>query len=155
MGATLATEEIFEAFLSPKIEKAFLHGHSYTGNPIAAAASLASLKILQSHECEKARAMIAEMTRKRIDRLSAHQGVEKARCIGTIGAFDLKGMGGYFDSDFSYRFFKRAVEKGVLLRPLGNVVYTLPPYCSTAKEIDDLYDTIEELVEEFSNERSR
>ena len=151
MGATLATREIYEAFLSEKIEMAFLHGHSYTGNPIAAAASLASMKILQSNECHRARILIGETTRKRIHELSQRKGIVNARSMGTIGAFNLEKMGGYFDSDFSYRFFKRAVEKGVLLRPLGNVIYTLPPYCSTVAEINYVYDTIEQLVEEFTN----
>ena len=151
MGATLATREIYEAFLSEKIEMAFLHGHSYTGNPIAASASLASMKILQSDECHRARVLIGETTRKRIHKLSQRKGIVNARFMGTIGAFNLEKMGGYFDSDFSYRFFKRAVEKGVLLRPLGNVIYTLPPYCSTVADINYVYDTIEQLVEEFTN----
>ena len=149
MGATLVTHEIYEAFLSEKIEKAFLHGHSYTGNPMAAAASLASLGILRSQECALARASIAEVTRKRISKLSQWKGLKNARSMGTIGAFNLEKIGGYFDSDFSYRFFNRAVEEGVLLRPLGNVIYTLPPYCSTVEDVNYVYDVIEKLIGEF------
>ena len=152
MGATLATQEIYEAFLSDKIERALLHGHSYTGNPVAAAASLVSLGILQSDECNQRRLRIAEVTQKRINQLSDRTSIDNARCLGTIGAFNLKKVGGYFESDFSYRFFKRGVEKGVLLRPLGNVIYTLPPYCSTAEDIHCVYDVIEELIGEFSDE---
>ena len=152
MGATLATKDIFETFLSEKIEKAFLHGHSYTGNPIAASASLASLAILQSEECRRGRTLVEEVTQRRIAKLSRREGVENARSLGTIGAFNLEKIGGYFDSDFSYRFFRRAIDEGVLLRPLGNVVYTLPPYCSTAEEINHVYDIIEKLLEEFVNE---
>ena len=152
MGATLVKDEIYEAFLSEKIEKAFLHGHSYTGNPIASSASLVSLEILQSEECCRSRALIAETTRKRVAKISQWIGVEKARSMGTIGAFNLAKMGGYFDSDFSYRFFRSAIERGVLLRPLGNIIYTLPPYCSTLEDINYVYDIIEELIKEFIDE---
>ena len=149
MAATLANQEIFDTFLSEKVEKAFLHGHSYTGNPVAAAASLASLRILQNDECAQSRAQIAETTGERIAGLSCKRGVENARSLGTIGAFNLEHVGDYFESDFSYRFFARAVEKGVLLRPLGNVVYTVPPYSSTVEDIHRVYDVIEKLIEEF------
>ena len=152
MGATLATQEIFDAFLSRQIEKAFLHGHSYTGNPVAASASLASLQILRSDECRRSRAQMSKTTRQRIEGLAQKRGVENARSLGTIGAFNLERMGGYFESDFSYRFFKRAVEKGVLLRPLGNVIYTLPPYSSTEGDVHLVYDVIEELIEEFTHD---
>ena len=155
MGATLATHEIYEVFLSEKIEKAFLHGHSYTGNPVAAAASLAAIDILQSSECHESRAEIARVTRERVKMLYGHPNIVNTRSLGTIGAFNLSSEGGYFSSDFSYRFFKRAVKKGVLLRPLGNVIYTVPPYCSTERDIHRVYDTIEELIEEFSNEKNR
>ncbi len=149
ISTTLVCKKIFNEFLSDKIDHAFLHGHSYTGNPLAAAASLASLEILGTKECQNAILKIEEVTTRRIKRLSENVQVENARSIGTIGAINLKGKGGYFSSKFSYDFFESALEKGVLLRPLGNVIYTVPPYCSRSEDLDYVYDVIEELVNEY------
>lgn len=149
IAATLVNEKIYDAFLSDRIDQAFLHGHSYTGNPIAAAASLASIEILTSAECRSSIAKIEDITRKRIERLSSNPKLEDTRSIGTIGAITIKGGADYFSSDFAYHFFEKAFSKGVLLRPLGNVIYTVPPYCSTIEDINFTYDVIEELLHEY------
>jgi adenosylmethionine-8-amino-7-oxononanoate aminotransferase len=143
LAVTLATEEMFEAFKGPEIRQAFLHGHSYTANPIACAAALASWELLGRSETKQRIARICELTRERVARLSALG--RNARALGTIGAIDLEGEG-YFASrkrDLS----SEAIGKGVLLRPLGNVLYAVPPYCVSDEELGRVYDVMEELLQ--------
>jgi len=147
LAATLVNEEIFRAFYSSEMRKAFLHGHSYTANPIACAAGLASLKLLEDSVVQKRLLGITAKTREMISHLSSHPQVKSARALGTIGAVERKGSGDYFSASPD-KLFRRALEKGVLLRPLGRVLYAVPPYCVTDKEIEKIYRVIGELLDE-------
>ena len=146
LSATLATEKIYSAFLSQDISHAFLHGHSYTANPIACAAAVASWELLQSLECQENIQLISQITKERIQALASRSQVVGARTLGTIGALNIKNGGTYFSGDFSLQFRNRAMEKGVLLRPLGPVIYTLPPYCTSETDLHKVYDVIEEIL---------
>jgi adenosylmethionine-8-amino-7-oxononanoate aminotransferase len=150
LGATLVRDKVFKSFLSCSGGTTFLHGHSYTGNPISASAALASIKILQSEQSVQNRQNLSQWTAHRIDQLKANKFVMGARSLGTIGALELSfGKEGY-ENGFSYEFAREALERGVLLRPLGNTVYTVPPFCITNEEFHKIYDVIEELIHEFS-----
>jgi adenosylmethionine-8-amino-7-oxononanoate aminotransferase len=148
LAATFATEKIFEGFKSKDISKAFLHGHSYTANPLACAAALASWEILNSKETQNNINRISLETEKNISQLRNNESISNARHLGTIGAITM-------NFDFNYmsgasRFFKsRAIEKGILLRPLGNVLYSAPPYCVTSDEVNLIYKTINDLADEY------
>ncbi len=145
LAVTLATEEVYSGFLSKQLSTAFLHGHSYTANPLACAAALESCKMLEEPSCIENRTRIANVTEKRIRALGNHSQVKFARSLGTIGAIELKKEMSYFDGGRG-RLIQRALEKGVLLRPLGNVIYTVPPYCVTEGELNQIYETMEELA---------
>lgn len=145
LAVTLATEEIYSAFLSQEIRTAFLHGHSYTANPLSCAAGVASWKILQSPECLNQIQMIVDITREEISRLREKGGVRAARCLGTIGAIELDNSMSYFSSKTS-SVLKFSLERNVLLRPLGNVIYTVPPYCCTPDEIRRIYQVMNEFI---------
>jgi adenosylmethionine---8-amino-7-oxononanoate aminotransferase len=144
LAVTLATEEVFDAFKGTDIRQAFLHGHSYTANPIACAAALASWRLLQEPECQRRIARIAEVTRERISALARHPGIKAARSLGTIGAIEI-GQGGYFTSG-TRDLAREAIERGVLLRPLGETLYSVPPYCVTDQELGLLFDAMEALA---------
>jgi adenosylmethionine-8-amino-7-oxononanoate aminotransferase len=144
MGATCSTEPIFEAFLSDDRRRAFFHGHSYTANPLACAAARASLALLDD-DCARRRACIEEAHRRGLDRLRQHPAVRRPRLLGTVGAFELAGAGSYFDP-IGQRLAAFALREGVLLRPLGNVAYLLPPYCTTPDEIDGVYQLVERFL---------
>jgi adenosylmethionine-8-amino-7-oxononanoate aminotransferase len=140
LSATVCSEEIFQGFVSREMAHTFFHGHTYTGNPIAASIALASLKLTESDECASNRARIHAAHVKCAEELSALPTVSNARVLGTILAFDLldpEGKG-YLSSvrDDASRFFR---SRGVLLRPLGNVVYALPPYCITDEQLERLH----------------
>jgi adenosylmethionine---8-amino-7-oxononanoate aminotransferase len=145
MGATVFREEIFEAFRSPDRRRTLFHGHSYTANPIACAAARASLRLLDS-ACEQRRRDLEAAHRMGLSRLASHPRVERPRVLGTVAAFDLAGEAGYL-SAAAGDLGGAAMEAGILLRPLGNVVYLLPPYCTSPEEISGVYGFIERFLE--------
>jgi adenosylmethionine-8-amino-7-oxononanoate aminotransferase len=147
LAVTLTTEDIFQAFVSKEIRTAFLHGHSYTANPISCAAAIESWRLLQDPACLQKIQMIEQRTRKWIEELKSHPRVQAARCIGTVGAIEIRSGENYF-SPKPGALMERAIAKGVLLRPLGNVLYAVPPYCCTSEEIDLIYRIMKEVLEE-------
>jgi adenosylmethionine---8-amino-7-oxononanoate aminotransferase len=146
LGATAATAAVFEAFRSDDRRRTFFHGHSYTGNPLACAAALASLRLLDA-ESERRRAAIEAAHREGIGRLAAHPHVRAPRVLGTVAAFDLEDSAGGYLSGRGAGLAAEARREGVLLRPLGNVVYLMPPYCTTPEEIAGVYDVIHRHLE--------
>ena len=145
LGATLASERIWSAFDGRSPFGTLYHGHSYTANPIACAAALASLELLDG-ECAARRESIGEAHRRGLARLSTHPRVRAPRTLGTVAAFDLAGNEGYL-SEAAAGLPAFALERGLLVRPLGNVVYLLPPYCITERELDGAYDVLAEWLE--------
>jgi adenosylmethionine-8-amino-7-oxononanoate aminotransferase len=146
LGATVAREEIFAAFSSPDPRRTLFHGHSYTANPIACAAALASIALLDEAST-RARQAIEATHRVRLARFAAHPRVRKPRVLGTVAALDLDGTPDYLHAT-GRSLGHYALERGVLLRPLGNVVYLLPPYCATADDLGCAYDVIEAFLDE-------
>ena len=142
LGAVACTDTVFNAFLGPDLDHAFLHGHSYAGNPIACASALASLDLLLTEGCAEAREMIASSHAAFCSEWGKHPKLLRAEWLGTILALEYKtGSVGYFQSmrDLLYQFF---LDREILLRPLGNVVYVLPPYCITYEELSHIYSHI-------------
>jgi adenosylmethionine-8-amino-7-oxononanoate aminotransferase len=145
LGATAATETIFDAFRSDDRRKTFFHGHSYTANPIACAAALASLALF-TDECDQARARITATHRQHLASLQGTAGVRAVRQIGTVAAVELEAPAGYL-SDIGRELAAFSLQEGVLLRPLGNVAYCLPPYCTSNAELDRVYDVIARFLD--------
>ncbi len=146
LAAAITTEKVFEAFLSESVDDAFLHGHSYTANPIACAAALASWEILQSPDCQARIQRLGQITAERVQGLSLHSKATQARHLGTIGAVDarLTDLTYAAGSAAAGRKLREAgLKRGVLLRPLGPVLYTVPPYCLTDTELHQVYDAMD------------
>lgn len=142
MGATLCTDRVQEAFRSENRMHTFYHGHSYTGNALACAAGNASLLIFEDEPVFDRIGTIAKIHAERLDQLREMHQVGDARQVGTMGAIELiAGDAGYLSAlrPKLYGFF---LERGVLLRPLGNVVYVLPPYVIEPDELHRVYDVI-------------
>jgi adenosylmethionine-8-amino-7-oxononanoate aminotransferase len=147
MGVTLCTDKVEAAFRSEDRLHTFYHGHSYTGNALACAAANASLQIFDDEPVFDRIATIARINAERLAQLRGLHQVGETRQIGTIGAIELRaGDAGYLSAmrPKLYQFF---LERGVLLRPLGNVVYVLPPYVISPDELHRVYDVIEEAVQ--------
>lgn len=146
LGLTVATTEIYDAFLSEEKTKALLHGHSFTGNPLSCAAACASLDLFEQAETWENVKRISEANEQFKMQLSS-KAVENVRCLGTILAIELKvnGESSYFSNirDEAYGFF---LENGLLLRPLGNIIFINPPYCITNEELKKVHEKLLEFI---------
>jgi adenosylmethionine-8-amino-7-oxononanoate aminotransferase len=148
LAATFASDGIHSAFVGGDRTRAFFHGHSYTANPIACAAANASLNIFESEPVFERIAAIEQVHARRLPAFRAHPSVLDVRHIGTVAAIELKvpdGDAGYLSS-LRPRLYQYFLSRGVLLRPLGNVVYILPPYVITAEELNFVYDVIQDSL---------
>lgn len=149
MGITTSTEEIYEAFLSDDKMKTFFHGHSYTANPLGCAAGLASLEVFEQENTLTKITHINTRHEAFSERLVQHAEVSGIRVLGTVIAFEVGGGTSYFHNlrDKMYDYF---IAHGVVLRPLGNTVYILPPYCITDAQLDAVYAAIEGMLVEIT-----
>jgi adenosylmethionine-8-amino-7-oxononanoate aminotransferase len=150
MGVTTCTQEIQSAYESNDLMKTFFHGHSFTANPMTCAVANASLDLLLEESCTLNRERLNLRHRAFLDKIAGHKMVRNARVMGTILAFDLNT-----DKDTSYfnearhHLYPYFIEKGLLIRPLGNVIYLIPPYVITDEELDYTYNTILTFLDEY------
>lgn len=147
MAMTVAREPMYQSFLGPEIGTAFLHGHSYTANPLGCAAGLASLDLLLGEACQGRLSAIEAIHRARLDTLARRAEVGRTRLCGTIAAFDLIGRDDGYGGPVGRRIKALGLERGLLLRPLGNVLYLLPPYCLTDEQVHRAWDGIEAILD--------
>ncbi len=150
LGVTSCTQSIYDAFLSENKLKTFFHGHSFTANPIACAAAVASLELTLHPENLANIRRISDCHSRFAEKISSHAKLKDVRQTGTILAFEweTEGNSSYFSSlrDSLYSYF---LKEGIILRPLGNIIYILPPYCITNEQLDFIYSKIEEALELF------
>ena len=148
LGVTSCAQEIYDAFLSDDKFKTLFHGHSFTANPLACTAALASMDLLLQTETQESIQRISQRHTAFTDRLRAFSTVRNIRQRGTLLAFELNAAEetSYFNTirDKAYNFL---LERGVLMRPLGNVLYLMPPYCTTNEQLAYTYSQIEELLQ--------
>ena len=153
LSAVLTTNRIYEAFYAEySTGKAFLHSHSYTGNPIACRAALATLSVLRDEPVLERNRGLAAHIAMRIAPLADHPHVADVRQTGMIAAIELvrdKAKREPFPAAERRGLvvYRHGLERGVVLRPLGNVVYFMPPYCITTDEIDLMIDVAIEGIE--------
>ncbi len=155
LSATAATNAVYDAFLSDDRTKTFFHGHSFTANPLACAVALASLDLLEEN---RALDRVARLERKLRDGLSPLRAlpiVADVRVLGGVGVVELRTerdapAGGYLDQ-VGPRLYDEFLRRGLLLRPLGNVLYFMPPYVITDSEVDWVVDQITEVCTRFAS----
>lgn len=135
LSLTIATDEVYNAFLSDDPKKALIHGHSYTGNPIACAAACKSLEIFMRPETRQKVATIERFYRSR-----PLDGVTKRRTCGLIDAFDVGS------SERAKNVVHELFKHGIFMRPLGSTLYILPPLCVTTEELEWVYDEIQRAL---------
>ncbi|MBK8488249.1 MAG: adenosylmethionine--8-amino-7-oxononanoate transaminase [Bacteroidetes bacterium] len=146
LGLTTCTEEIFNAFYDDDAKKALYHGHSYTGNPLACAAANASLDLCELPAFKKQIETILQMHGDFITTLQHHTKVKNARRAGTILAFEIESSNSDYFSTIKKTLYPAFLKAGVLLRPLGNTIYIMPPYCITEQQLQKVYDVIEKVI---------
>lgn len=148
LGVTTCTQEIYDAFYADDKTKALFHGHSFTGSPLACAAALASMDLLLQEETQSNIQRICRQHQEFSAILKKHPRVKDVRQQGTILALEWKiaAETSYFSDihDALYPFF---LERGVLMRPLGNILYLVPPYCISHKDLEYVYQCILDALE--------
>jgi adenosylmethionine-8-amino-7-oxononanoate aminotransferase len=147
MGVTLCSDRVELPFHSENRGHTFYHGHSYTGNALACAAANASLQIFDDEPVFERIARIARVHAERLAQLRGFPAVGDTRQIGSIGAIELRADDAGYLSAMRPQLYRFFLERAVLLRPLGNVVYVLPPYVISPQELHGVWDVIVEAVE--------
>lgn len=151
LGITAAHQNIVNAFATDEADKTFYHGHSYTGNPISCAAANATLDLLFSKAIKDDIARVSEQQSEAIHRFNGHPKIKSANSLGTVLVLEINNEEGtsYFNSIRNH-LYNAFLDRGILLRPLGNIIYILPPYCITNEELETIYKNIEEVLDELS-----
>lgn len=134
LSVVMTTDRVYEAFYGEELTRGFLHSHSYTGNPLAARAALATLAIFADDDIINANLLLAQRISNRAASIAAHPRVKNFRNRGMIWAFDVDSD----DPQFSRRVFTAALSRQLLLRPIGRSIYFMPPYVINDDEIEHL-----------------
>ena len=142
LAVTLCTSAIFEAHLSTDRSKTFFHSSSYTANPIACAAAVANLEVWKREPVAERIAALGQNQADRLVRFRSDSRFDKVRRLGTITALELQVRDSGYLAEIGPRLYRFFLERGILLRPLGNTIYVMPPYCTTADELDAVYEAI-------------
>jgi len=150
LAATLCSEAIYAAHLSEDRARTFFHSSSYTGNAIACAAAVANLEIWRTEPVRERIAALAAAQEQCLEGLEGDPHFANGRQIGTITAVELTGRAGGYLDNVALSLRSKLLARGVLLRPLGNTVYVMPPYCATADELKSVYEKLAEAVDEVS-----
>ena len=148
MAITTFTQDIFDAFYDDDINKALFHGHTFTANPTGCAAALASLELLQTQEMKD---NIIRINKRHLvfqKQIASHSKVITTRVLGVIFALEIQteSAASYYGTlrNKLYNFF---IENGIILRPVGNIVYILPPYVITDEQLQKVYEVVEKALE--------
>lgn len=149
MSITAVSENIVSEFNSDDLEKTFWHGHSYTANPLACAAAVASFDLLTSTDCQERIRRISELQADFVKENADHPKLNKVQSRGTILSMEVASGDSGYTSSIRNQMYNYFLEKDILLRPLGNVLYFLPPYVTSEEDILRVHETILDFLEGF------
>jgi adenosylmethionine---8-amino-7-oxononanoate aminotransferase len=150
LGVTSCTSEVYDAFNSSELSRTFLHGHSFTANPIACASANASFDLLMTSECKASIEQITNQQKLFAEELMHHTMISQVRTIGTILSMEVRtNADTSYSNNLKHRIYRYFMEKGILLRPLGNVIYFLPSYAFTVDEINFVHTSILAFLNEL------
>jgi adenosylmethionine-8-amino-7-oxononanoate aminotransferase len=148
MAITTFTQEIFNGFYDDDTNKALFHGHTFTANPTGCAAALASLQLLQSEEIQNNMKRVNQSHLDFQSKIKVHPKVKTTRVLGVIFALEIttESPAEYYGSlrNTLYNFF---IQNGIILRPVGNIVYILPPYIISQNQLEKVYQVVENALE--------
>ena len=147
LGATACAQFIYDEFLSDDKMKTFFHGHSYTANPTACSAALASMDLFDEPEAFENIKHIEHQHKLFLQKINSHKALIEVRQLGTIIAFEIKTPEHtHYLNSLAETISEFFISKGIILRPLGNVLYVLPPYCISNDDLKNIYNAIEEFL---------
>lgn len=150
MAITTFTQELFDGFYSDEINKALFHGHTFTANPTGCAAAIASLELLETPQMQDNISRVNQRHLAFRDKMAKHPKVTTTRVLGTIFALEVKSDAAesYYGTmrNQLYAFF---IDNGIIIRPVGNIVYILPPYIITDEQLNIIYETVEAALEKI------
>jgi adenosylmethionine---8-amino-7-oxononanoate aminotransferase len=151
LGVTACTHRIYEAFLQEDKLKTFFHGHSFTANPLACAAALASLDLLEQQSCLDSIERIGRQHREFAASIAAKfpSSTKNIRTLGTLLAFELVQGKDEYLNNIGKEITLKTLAQGVYIRPLGNTVYLMPPYCITEEELNKAYKVVIKVISEI------
>lgn len=149
LGVTACSEKIHAAFTGDDAQKTFFHGHSFTANPLACRCALASLDLLLDPSCQEKIAGIAQFWNHALPGLATFSSVDNPRALGTILALEIKQGENQYLNPIATEITRMALAEGVYLRPLGNTLYAMPPYCITHAELCRILEVIHKVVQNF------
>lgn len=149
MAITSFTQELFDGFYDDDVNKALFHGHTFTANPTGCAAALASMQLLESDVMQQNIQRVNARHLAFQQKIQMHPRVATTRVLGVIFALEIKteSTESYYGS-FRNKLYNFFIDKGVVLRPVGNIVYVLPPYVISDVQLEKIYQTIEEALTE-------
>lgn len=151
MAVTVTTPKIYEAFLSEHFSSAFAHGHSYTANPLGCAAALASLHLFENEHTLQKITVLEHVHQTELQHLAQNSLVHCPRVLGNIAAFNLDANTPEDGARTGRKVQQQCLEAGLIVRPLGNVVYLLPPYCLSPEILQQAYQTLAKILERCLN----
>ena len=148
LGLTAVSQHIFDGFYSDEPKHTFLHGHSYTGSPLCCAAANASIELMDCEDFWNHVNKISKRMSYNIDKIKTKKKVRAARSKGLVGAveIDAGGRSSYFNKSGKI-IYKELLDRGLILRPLGNVFGFVPPHCITEDELDWMFDQLVEVID--------
>ncbi len=147
LAVTVFNEYIHNEFIDKDINKSFLHGHTFSANPIACSAALSSLSLFEKDKTFDKIKNISQIHKKFSDELSKNSFISKIRTLGSILAFDYSKISTEYGSDQSLEIKKKFMDQGLLIRPIGNSIYLMPPYCISKKNLIKSYEKIIEILQ--------
>src|SRR5207237_127327 len=140
LAVTVCRREIYDVFYSTDRSRTFFHGHSYSGNPLGCAAAIASLKVFETEPVFVRISAVERIHAERLTEFRNHPSVADVRMLGTIAAIELRADDAGYLSRLRSGLYSFFIEHGILLRPLGNVVYIVPPYVLASDDLYSIYD---------------
>ena len=149
LSVTAVSAKIVSPFQHAEFSKTFFHGHSFTANPVACAAANASFSLLNEPECIKNIKWISDQHLLFCEEIKGNDALHDCRCLGTIIAIELKSEeNSSYTNDLRKTIYSFFLNRDILLRPLGNTFYIVPPYCITQQQLEYVYDAIREFLKE-------
>jgi adenosylmethionine-8-amino-7-oxononanoate aminotransferase len=143
LGVTACTNKIYQAYVNDDKLKTFFHGHSFTANPLGCTAALASLDLLLKESCIQQIEWISEQNKQLAEKIKKEKSdIKNVRTLGTILAFEIAEGKDEYLNNVSSIITQKALQQGIYIRPLGNTVYIMPPYCIKENELQKIYNVL-------------